>query len=110
MEKIQIRAFDRRRNQNFWFHFCYVTEDLWNRYKTKFRVTNIDSQLKEWLKQDFDLDIYYLEDVYEAKERIKQKYSVLYPEVFIKNESDRQGWSRVWLTSKITELLEDNHE
>lgn len=106
MKKIQIRAFDRRRNQNFWFHFCYIPQDVWEQYKSKFNVLNMDAHIKDWLKQDFGFDVVYMDDIYEAKERIKQLYAKVYPEVFIDNEGDRQGWCRVWLTERVKLLLE----
>lgn len=107
MEKIQLKAFDRRRNQNAWFHFCYISKSLWLKYKERFQVVNLDAQIKEWLKQDFDFDVEYVEDIYEAKEHIKKLYAEVYPEVYLANEGDRQGWTRVWLTAKINKILEE---
>ena len=108
MRKIQIKAFDRRRNQNFWFHFCYIPEELGLAYNDKFKTYNMDALIKAWLKQDFGFEVVYMEDIYEAKELIKQKYAELYPDVFINNDGDRQGWSRVWLAEKVKNLLEVN--
>ena len=105
MEKIQLRAFDRRRNQNFWFHFCYIPKAVWLRYKERFQVANLDAQVKAWLKQDFDFEVEYMEDIYEAKEHIKKLYAKVYPDVYLDNEGDRQGWARVWLTEKINNIL-----
>lgn len=106
MKKIQLKAFDRRRNQNFWFHFCYISEELWEKYTNKFKVANLDSQVKSWLKQDFNFEVVYMEDLYEAKEHIKKLYADMYPDVFLANEGDRQGWARVWLSAKINSVLE----
>lgn len=106
MEKIQLKAFDRRRNQNFWFHFCYIPKDIWLKYKNKFNIPNLDAQIKAWLKQDFDFEVVYMDDIYEAKDQIKKLYAEVYPEVFLENEGDRQGWTRVWLTQKIKHALE----
>lgn len=77
-------------------------------YNDKFKTYNMDALIKAWLKQDFNFEVIYMEDIYEAKELIKQKYSKMYPEVFIANEGDRQGWSRVWLAEKVKTLLEVN--
>ena len=104
--KIQLRAFDRRRNQNFWFHFCYLHDDIWAKYQNKFNTNNMDAQIKEWLKQDFGFEVVYMDDIYEAKEYIKKLYAEAYPEIYIDNEGDHQGWARVWLTGKINKLLE----
>ena len=106
MEKIQIRAFDRRRNQNFWFHFCYIPDDVWKKYYEKFHTNNMDAKIKEWLKEDFGFEVVYMDDIYEAKYHIKKLYAEAYPEIYIDNEGDHQGWSRVWLTNKINNLLE----
>ena len=106
MRKIQLRLFDRRRNQNFWFHFCYIPQDLWDKYYESFKVSNMDAQIKAWIKQDFDMDITHMEDIYTAKEAIRKLYAEVYPDIYVDNQSDRQGWARVWLTGKLKNLLE----
>ena len=108
MEKIQLKAFDRRRNRNSWFHFCYIPKELWEKYNYVTKATNLDAQIKEWLKQDFSFEVEYMDDIYEAKEYIKKLYSEVYPEVYLDGEGDRQGWTRVWLTNKLKTLLEEN--
>ena len=107
MKKILIRLFDRRRNQNFWFHFCYIPQDLWAQYQEKFNIMNIDLPIKEWLKEDFGIKVTHMEDLGIVKECVKNKYSKEYPDIFLESESDRQGWTRVWLTEKIRQALED---
>lgn len=107
MEKIQIKAFDKRRNQNFWFHFCYIADDVWKKYSAKFGSANMNNQVKAWLKEDFGIDVVNMEDVYTSKDLIKQQYAEAYPEVYLHTEGDRQGWTRVWLTSKITKAIGD---
>ena len=107
MRKIQLKLFDVRRNQNFWFHFCYIPQELWKQYQNKYKVNNMDVQVKDWIKQDFGFEVTHMEDIQKAKDAIKEKYSQMYPQVFLGSESDRQGWARVWLTEKITKLLED---
>lgn len=106
MKKIQIRLFDRRRNQNFWFHFCYIPEDLWTQYQEKFKILNMDLHLKVWLNEDFGITVTHMEDLSVVKECVKNKYSKEYPNIFLESESDRQGWTRVWLTEKIKQALE----
>ena len=106
MEKIQLKAFDGRRNQLCWFHFCYLPTEVCMPYKSKFKTINMDSLIKSWVKQDFDFEIVNMEDVYTAKELIKKLYAEMYPEVYLENAGDRQGWTRVWLTNKIKHLLE----
>lgn len=66
----------------------------------------MDAQIKAWLKQDFDFKIEYMEDIYEAKEHIKRRYAEIYPDVYLANDGDRQGWTRVWLADKINKLTE----
>jgi len=106
MKKIQLRLFDGRRNQNFWFHFCYVPKDLWEQYTDKFKVANLDSQVKAWLKLDFGLDVSHMDDIQVAKEHIKKLYAEVYPDVYLSTVGDRQGWTRVWLSEKIKHTLE----
>lgn len=110
MEKIQLKAFDGRRNQNFWFHFCYIADEVWARYTAQYPSNNMDNQVKYWLKQDFDFDVTTMEDVYYAKDLIKKLYAEVYPDVYLPGVGDRQGWTRVWLTAKINKLLEEHHE
>ena len=109
MKKIQVKLFDNRRNQNFWFHFCYVSKDLWEEFREVFKVNNIDTQVKEWLKQDFGIEISRIDDLSTAKDCIKSVYAKSYPDIFLSGESDRQGWTRVWLSNKMKTLLEENN-
>lgn len=69
----------------------------------------MDAQIKAWIKQDFDFEIQDMEDVYKAKDLIKNLYMNKYPEIALPNDGDRQGWARVWLTEKVKNLLGDNH-
>ena len=64
-----------------WFHFCYIPKALWEKYHYVTRANNLDIQIKEWLQQDFNCVVEYMDDIYEAKECIKQLYAKLYPEV-----------------------------
>lgn len=107
LKKIQLKAFNRRRNQKDWFHFCYVSDELWLEYTRKFPMLNMDIPVKDWLKEDFNFEIEYMEDIYEAKEHIKNMYAKAYPEVFLEGEGDRQGWTRVWLSDKMKKALEE---
>jgi hypothetical protein len=109
VKKIQLRLFDGRRNQNFWFHFCYIPRELWIQCKDTLGIANLDSQVKLWINQDFGLDIVHMDDMYKVKQCIKDMYSKRYPEVFLDSDSDRQGWVRVWLTEKIKAMLEENN-
>lgn len=109
MRKIQLRLFDNRRNQNFWFHFCYIPKELWEKYQEIFKVNNMDAQVKEWLKQDFGLEVARMSDLSVAKNCIKDMYAKSHPDIFLSGESDRQGWTRVWLSNKIKTLLEENN-
>ena len=108
MKKIQLRLFDAKRNQNYWFHFCYIPEYIWGKYQSKFHVNNMDTTIKTWIKEDFELEVIRMEDIYEVKERIKKIYGQLHPDIFLEGDSDRQGWTRVWLCAKMKKLLEDN--
>ena len=94
----------------FWFHFCYLPDDVWKKYREHFPNTHIDTQVKAWIYQDFNLKMLSMEDVYTAKDLIKKLYAEVYPDVYLPGcLGDRQGWSRVWLTGKITSALEAQH-
>lgn len=66
----------------------------------------MDTQVKEWLEQDFGLKVTHMEDINAAKDSIKNLYSEAHPDIFLDTEGDRQGWTRVWLSGKIKKLLE----
>lgn len=110
MEKIHIKAFDQLRNKNCWVHFCYVDEKLLNKFKNKLNLCtrDIDSQIKTWALEEFNLKVVYYSDISKLKNKIKRKYKKLYPEIYIESESDRQGWTRVWLTDKIQGAVGEN--
>lgn len=110
MRKIQIKLFDERRNQNFWFHFCYLSDELWEQYQGVFKSNNMDTQIKEFIKQDFGLSVANMADVNQAKDMIKSLYAESHPDIFLAGKGDRQGWTRVWLSSKIKRLLEEKNE
>jgi hypothetical protein len=109
MKKIHIKLFDGRRNQNFWFHFCYIQRELWDEFKERFKVGNMDAQIKLWIAQDFGLVVLHMNDLHEVKNLIKERYSELYPDIYLESEGDRQGWVRVWLTDKMKRMLEENN-
>lgn len=111
VRKIQIKAFDRRRNQMVWFHFCYLEDQVWEQYYNRFQAKNLDVQIRKWLRDEFGFEVVYMDDIYEAKEFIKRKYAEKYPDIYLDSEGDKQGWTRVWLTDKIQNILEeDNNE
>ena len=109
MKKIQLRLFDGRRNQNFWFHFCYIPRELWVKCREVLGIQNLDTTIKLWIKRDFGITVVHMNDLYEVKKAIKDKYSKLYPTIYLESESDRQGWIRVWLTENIEALLEEKN-
>ena len=78
-------------------------------YQDKVNCKNMDAQVKQWLLEDFNITLVTLEDLYPAKEQIKKKYAELYKDVFLESESDRQGWTRVWLSEKIRKFVEENN-
>ena len=80
--------------------------NLWEKYQSKFQVLNMDNHIKEWIKQDFGYDMITMEDMVKAKNSIKSIYAEQYPDIYLDSEGDRQGWVRVWLSDKITKLLE----
>lgn len=95
-----------------WVHLCYIPQVLFDEYreKTKEGFSNLNELLSRWVKEDFNVDLKV--DTYENLEAlkclVKVKYKELYPEIFLDQPTDRQGWLRVWLVKKIREELKSD--
>jgi hypothetical protein len=107
LQKIQIKIL--RDGKENWVHFCYVPLDI----KDKFdKIVNHDNRksysdwIINWVKLDYNIIIETWGDLDYAKMMIKKDYKKLYPEVFLDNPTDNQGWTRVWFTNHIKKELE----
>ena len=67
--------------------------------------------IKDWLYEDLNMTLRTRDDLNYIKNWIKTGYQGLYPELYIdNNRTDRQGWTRVWLTQKMKEMLDNAHK
>lgn len=93
-----------------WIHFCYVPEELCKAYKEEYSedFTNFNATLARWAKADFDkeLSVEKAEDIDTLRGLIKDYCKQVYPDIYLEQATDRQGWLRVWVTKKMKEELE----
>lgn len=47
----------------------------------------------------------HLNDVFILKKLIREYYKTAHPHIFIESSTDRQGWTRTWITKKMKEEL-----
>lgn len=107
--KILLKITDTETKTSRWIHLCYADETVYNDYI----LQNPDSSymnevLSRWCKEDFnqDLSMNSIEDVATLKGLVKELYREKYPEVYRDSDTDRQGWLRLWVTSKMKEELD----
>lgn len=109
LTKILIKIFDKESNTNKWVHLCYVPETLYEMYRTQLpdHLLGLNTTLSEWIKRDFDvdLDITNNEELETMKGLIKNHYKETYPDIYLEQSTDRQGWLRVWIVRKMREDL-----
>lgn len=112
--KLLIKIVDKETGQNKWIHFCYIPETLYELYRGQKQeeATNFNSTLSRWVKEDFnkELSVNTAEELEELKNLVKDYYKEKYPEVYLEQSTDRQGWLRVWISKKIREELGINGE
>lgn len=92
-----------------WVHLCYVDTEIYEKFT---RILGSEEQLNRilsfWCKEDFDieLDMATTEDLNILKESIKEYYRTKYPEIYRYSKTDRQGWTRIWVTNKMRKVVE----
>ncbi len=109
LTKILIKIFDKETNSNRWVHLCYVPETLYEMYKTQMseHLLGLNDTLSRWLKEDFDVDVSVTDTLglETMKSLVKEYYKETYPEIYLEQSTDRQGWLRVWIVKKMREEL-----
>ena len=95
-----------------WIHLCYVDTDLWQEFLQDNTSEGFNQTLSEWCYEDFNMQIPMatIEDINTLKKLIRIRYKRLYPEVFLENQTDRQGWIRVWFTQKVKGAINDRKQ
>ena len=95
-----------------WVHLCYLPKKLYEQYsKEKHEdVVNLNKTLSRWATQDFDKEVSVItqKDLENLKELVKDYCKEAYPDVYLEQSTDRQGWLRVWISKKMKEELEAN--
>ena len=114
LTKILIKIFDEENNSSRWIHLCYIPEELYTQYKTQSpeQLMNLNATLSRWVKEDFDKDLAVLSaaELDMMKNLVKGYYKETYPDVYLEQTTDRQGWLRVWIVKKMKEDLGINGE
>ena len=92
-----------------WVHLCYVSTEACREYKEKKpeEYANLNATIARWTKEDFGEELYVAtaEDLENLKTLVKNYCKEAYPEVYLDQTTDRQGWLRVWLNKKMKEDL-----
>lgn len=93
-----------------WVHLCYVPEELCRTYKEEKPEDfyNLNATLARWAKADFgeELSVEKVEDLDTLKSLIREFCKKVYPDIYLEQATDRQGWLRVWVTKKMKEDLQ----
>ena len=107
--KLLLKVLDAPNNKVKWVHFCYVGQNLYNQYLAENDLTtsSFNEIFSRWCQEDFRLDLAMAstKDVRILRAAIKDFYKRAYPDVYLNSETDRQGWSRIWVTKKMKEDL-----
>jgi phenylacetate-coenzyme A ligase PaaK-like adenylate-forming protein len=108
LQNVMFRAL--REGRYEWVHFCHVPQELKRKFMniTRKLKKSTTVYIRKWAKEDFGVEsIETWEQLEELKMRIKNSYRKRYPEIFLDNEVDRQGWIRVWTTKHIEREIEE---
>lgn len=88
-----------------WRHFCYVPTELLNKYKKT--GVELSDKILSWANLDTGIGIADLDSLKAAKDRIRALYKQKYPDLYMENEIDKQGWNRLWVIEHIREELKN---
>lgn len=88
-----------------WRHFCYVPTELLKKYGKS--GVALDEKIKTWAKKDVGVEIADTRSLRLAKSKIKSLYKSKYPDLYLENEIDKQGWNRLWVIEHIREELKN---
>lgn len=88
-----------------WRHFCYVPFSLLNQYGKS--GVALSENIVKWAEADTGVKIVDLRSLRLAKSKIKALYKQKYPDLYLENDTDKQGWNRLWIIEHIKEELEN---
>ena len=93
-----------------WTHLCYIPEEIYNLYKENHaeNLSDMNATLSRWALEDFNktMAMTTLEEFEELKGLIRDFCKETYPDIYLEQSTDRQGWLRVWVTKKMKEDME----
>ena len=107
--KLLVRVYMDDSEEFHWIHFCYVDDELYKKFASMYEdQVTLNEILARWCKEDFNIDskMDKIGDIFQLKELIKDVYKEKYPELFRDSKTDRQGWTRIWMTEKMREEIE----
>ena len=104
--KVLIKIHDNETDADKWVHLCYIDSDLFSKFVTV-ASEPLNEYIREWARVDFKeaLSINSTDDILKLKALIFKFYKHKYPELCRESKTDRQGWVRVWITSRLKEEL-----
>lgn len=107
--KFVLKVLDENTDDLVWEHLCYAPKDLYLQF---IRVKGIDrfemaDWISRWAKEDFNIDLPMTtaKDITILRTLILDKYKSVYPHLIRKNNTDRQGWVRVWVSTHMDKEL-----
>ena len=109
LRKVTLKLYDDNARDAAWIHFAYVDKNVFKIF-TKERVAaekTIAWWIRKWVKDDFDLPIMSKNELNIAKDAIRNVFKAEYPEIYTAGITDRQGWTRLWLTKKMEDELKN---
>lgn len=108
--KLLLKISNPEDNGEKWVHLCYVDTDIYEEFiKSQSSDTSLNDILSSWCKEDFGvtLPLQTTEALATFRMLVKNHYRTTYPDVFRDSETDRQGWTRIWVTNKMKEAVEN---
>lgn len=106
LTKVKCRIFREGKHERV--HFCYIDIELRNEFN---KIANPERVLftdwvERWAAEDFDpAPITTWDDLENLRHKIKELYKNIYPNLFLENITDRQGWVRIWCTNHMKKEL-----
>lgn len=109
LKKIQIKVIDSTTDKVTWEHIAYASAELYDKFLKEMGCSREDyaKYISKWAYQDFNYktNMAYKQDIAVLKNIIRERYREVYPNIFIDGNTDRQGWTRTWLTKKMEQEL-----
>lgn len=99
--KVMVKILDENKDILVWDHFCYAPKDLYLKFLENRGIERFElaEYLQRWCLLDFncDLPMTRAQDIIVLRELILDKYEKIFPYLSRPSNTDRQGWTRVWL-------------